>query len=143
LDSAAAAVELIHAYSLVHDDLLWEDDDDLRCGRPSVHAAFDEATAILAGAALQSLAFETLSNAPLPGEARVVTTLELAIGGVCGGQALDLDAVGSRLDADALRHMHAAKTGALIRASVRLGALAAPADAERARRSKTTSTRWA
>ena len=132
LDHAAAAVELIHAYSLVHDDLPAMDDDDLRRGRPTVHVAFDEATAILAGDALQALAFGALAAAPLPAERRVVMVAELASAagapGMCGGQAIDVDAVGQRLDLTALRAMHARKTGALIRASVRLGALAAGAD---------------
>jgi len=136
LDAPAAAVELIHAYSLVHDDLPAMDDDALRRGRPTVHVAFDEATAILAGDALQSLAFETLAGAALPDAARVAMLRELAAasgarGGMCGGQALDIDAVGTRLDVAALQRMHAAKTGALIRASVRLGALAAGVDEAR------------
>ena len=133
LDHAAAAVELIHAYSLVHDDLPAMDDDDLRRGRPTVHVAFDEATAILCGDALQSLAFETLANSPQPAAARVAMLRELAIAagartGMCGGQALDIDAVGSPLDLAALQRMHAAKTGALIRAAVRLGVFAGAAD---------------
>jgi farnesyl diphosphate synthase len=133
LDAPAAAVELIHAYSLVHDDLPAMDDDALRRGRPTVHVAFDEATAILAGDALQTLAFEVLANAPGPAAARVemLRTLAHASGaaGMVGGQALDLDAVGRKLELDGLRRMHAGKTGALIRAAVRLGALAARADA--------------
>jgi farnesyl diphosphate synthase len=133
LDHAAAAVELIHAYSLVHDDLPAMDDDKLRRGRPTVHVAFDEATAILAGDALQALAFGALAAAPLPAERCVVMLAELASAagapGMCGGQAIDVDAVGQQLDLAALRAMHARKTGALIRASVRLGALAAGADA--------------
>jgi farnesyl diphosphate synthase len=133
LDLPAAAVELIHAYSLVHDDLPAMDDDDLRRGRPTVHVAFDEATAILAGDALQTLAFEALAEAAAEPAVRVemLRTLARASGaaGMVGGQALDLDAIGTRLDADRLRRMHASKTGALIRASVRLGALAAGAEA--------------
>jgi farnesyl diphosphate synthase len=134
LDAAAAAVELIHAYSLVHDDLPAMDDDALRRGRPTVHVAFDEATAILAGDALQALAFETLAASALAPATRVAMLRELACasgarGGMCGGQALDIDAAGTRLGLAALQRMHAAKTGALIRASVRLGALAADADA--------------
>ena len=134
LDAVACAVECIHAYSLVHDDLPAMDDDDLRRGRPTVHVAFDEATAILAGDALQSLAFECLAAATLPAETRVAMLHELACasgarGGMCGGQALDIDASGSRLELAGLQRMHAAKTGALIRASVRLGALAAGAGA--------------
>ena len=134
LDAPAAAVELIHAYSLVHDDLPAMDDDALRRGRPTVHIAFDEATAILAGDALQTAAFEVLATAPFDASTRVamLATLARASGaaGMVGGQALDLDAVGRSLDIDALRTMHKGKTGALIRASVRLGALAASADGE-------------
>jgi len=134
LDHAAAAVELVHAYSLVHDDLPAMDDDALRRGKPTVHVAFDEATAILAGDALQSLAFELLAQAPLPADARVAMLHELAVAagarGMCGGQALDIDATGQRVAIDALRRLHALKTGALLRAAVRLGALAAAVDAE-------------
>jgi farnesyl diphosphate synthase len=132
LDAPAAAVELVHAYSLVHDDLPAMDDDALRRGRPTLHVAFDEATAILAGDALQALAFDVLANAPGSDAARVAMLRALAqasgASGMVGGQALDLDAVGRALDLDGLRRMHAAKTGALIRAAVRLGALAAGAD---------------
>ncbi|WP_457097249.1 polyprenyl synthetase family protein [Lysobacter sp. P5_B9] len=136
LDAGAAAVELIHAYSLVHDDLPAMDDDSLRRGKPTVHVAFDEATAILAGDALQSLAFELLADAPVGADARVAMLRELAIAsgprGMCGGQALDIAATGN---ADAMRiedlqRLHALKTGALLRASVRLGALAAAVDAD-------------
>ena len=130
-DAAASAVELIHAYSLVHDDLPAMDDDDLRRGQPTCHIAFDEATAILAGDALQALAFELLSDAarnPLSAELRLQMTLELARAagpaGMVGGQAIDLAAVGHKLDQAALEQMHRHKTGALIVASVRLGALA-------------------
>ena len=133
LDDAALAVELIHCYSLVHDDLPAMDDDALRRGQPTVHIAFDEATAILAGDALQSLAFERLAGAPLPAEAKVAMLRELAIAsghaGMCGGQALDIDATGQRIDLPQLERLHAMKTGALLRAAVRLGALAAGADA--------------
>ena len=98
LDGAACAVELIHAYSLVHDDLPAMDDDALRRGQPTVHVAFDEATAVLAGDALQTLAFETLATAPLPADTRVAMVTELArasgIAGMCGGQALDIAATG-------------------------------------------------
>lgn len=132
LDDAALAVELIHCYSLVHDDLPAMDDDQLRRGQPTVHVAFDEATAILAGDALQSLAFERLSDAPLADKAKVAMLRELAIAsghaGMCGGQALDIDATGQRIDIDQLERLHAMKTGALLRASVRLGALAAGAN---------------
>jgi len=133
LDHAAAAVELVHAYSLVHDDLPAMDDDALRRGKPTVHVAFDEATAILAGDALQSLAFELLAQSPLPADARVAMLSELAraagVHGMCGGQALDIDATGQAIDAAALERLHALKTGALLRASVRLGAIAAGVDA--------------
>ena len=135
LDAPAAAVELIHAYSLVHDDLPAMDDDSLRRGKPTVHVAFDEATAILAGDALQSLAFELLTDAALPAETRVPMLRELAIaagaGGMCGGQALDIDATGNgaSISAEALQRLHALKTGALLRASIRLGAFAAGVDA--------------
>jgi farnesyl diphosphate synthase len=134
LDNAAAAVELIHAYSLVHDDLPSMDDDALRRGKPTVHVAFDEATAILAGDALQSRAFEQLADAPTTPTIRVAMLRELAVAagarGMCGGQALDLAATGDmHLDVDALQHLHARKTGALLRAAVRLGAICADVDA--------------
>ncbi len=132
LDVPAAAIELIHAYSLVHDDLPAMDDDSLRRGKPTVHVAFDEATAILTGDGLQTLAFELLAQAPVePATAlAMVRALAQAAGmqGMVAGQAIDLASVGTALDADALRRMHAAKTGALIRAAVALGALAAAAD---------------
>ncbi|MDO5505494.1 MAG: polyprenyl synthetase family protein [Pseudoxanthomonas suwonensis] len=135
LDAPAVAVELIHAYSLVHDDLPAMDDDALRRGQPTVHVAFDEATAILAGDALQALAFETLANATASEPAvRVAMLAELSraagAAGMCGGQALDIDATGepSGVDLAALRELHARKTGALLRAGVRMGALAAGAD---------------
>lgn len=133
LDAAATAVELIHAYSLIHDDLPAMDDDALRRGRPTVHIAFDEATAILAGDALQTCAFETLCRAPVPDAVAraMLATLAQASGaaGMAGGQALDIDATGQQQSLDALQHMHSLKTGALIRASVRLAALVAQADA--------------
>ena len=152
LDAPAAAVELVHAYSLVHDDLPAMDDDDLRRGRPTVHVAFDEATAILAGDALQTLAFTALAAADAPAQLRIdwVQALAAASGaaGMCGGQALDIDATGQghepvarhpRLEAGdsdpapaslvRLERMHALKTGALIRAAVRMGALGGGADA--------------
>ena len=135
LDAAAVAVELIHAYSLIHDDLPAMDDDDLRRGRPTCHRQFDEATAILAGDALQALAFESLLNkasAPLPSACRLamVEVLAHASGsrGMAGGQALDLAAVGKTLTLDELENMHKHKTGALIRASVKLGLLASGND---------------
>ncbi|AVI62065.1 (2E,6E)-farnesyl diphosphate synthase [Halomonas sp. GFAJ-1] len=127
LDAPAAAIELIHAYSLIHDDLPAMDDDDLRRGQPTVHKAFDEATAILAGDALQALAFEVLARRPHPRLGSMVTTLAVASGreGMVAGQALDLAAVGGHPDVDALAHMHSHKTGALIVAAVRLGGLVA------------------
>ena len=127
LDAPAAAIELIHAYSLIHDDLPAMDDDDLRRGQPTVHKAFDEATAILAGDALQALAFEVLASCPHPRLGQLVTTLAVASGrdGMVAGQALDLAAVGGHPDAEAMAHMHAHKTGALIVAAVRLGGLVA------------------
>ncbi|HJR73273.1 MAG TPA: farnesyl diphosphate synthase [Luteimonas sp.] len=133
LDAPAAAVELIHAYSLVHDDLPAMDDDDLRRGKPTVHVAFDEATAILAGDALQSLAFESLAGAAVDDGTRVAMLRELAVAagarGMCGGQALDIDATGgAALSLRELERLHAMKTGALLRASARLGAIAAGAD---------------
>jgi len=118
----------------VHDDLPAMDDDSLRRGKPTVHVAFDEATAILAGDALQSLAFELIAEAPLQGETRVAMLRELAVAagarGMCGGQALDIDATGNgaAIGIDALQRLHALKTGALLRASIRLGALAAGVD---------------
>ncbi|RZZ82761.1 polyprenyl synthetase family protein [Pseudoxanthomonas winnipegensis] len=134
LDAPAAAVELIHAYSLVHDDLPAMDDDAMRRGRPTVHVAFDEATAILAGDALQTRAFEVLADAHAEPALRVAWLQTLArasgVAGMCGGQALDIDATGQQQSLAALQRMHALKTGALIRASVRLGALAGGADAD-------------
>ena len=132
LHAPALAVELVHAYSLVHDDLPAMDDDDLRRGKPTVHIAFDEATAILAGDALQTLAFEQLATANAAATLRVdwLATLAQASGaaGMCGGQALDIDATGTQQSLDDLQRMHALKTGALIRAAVRMGALAGGAD---------------
>ena len=134
LDAAAAAVEMIHVYSLVHDDLPAMDDDDLRRGRPTCHRQFDEATAILAGDALQVLAFESLAKAPVEARARVamISALATASGtqGMAGGQAIDLAAVGRELEAADVEAMHLRKTGALIEASVRLPALLAGAGAE-------------
>ena len=136
LDRPACAVEFIHAYSLIHDDLPAMDDDDLRRGRPTCHRAFDEATAILAGDALQTLAFQALAEAPgLDAGIRIamVDSLARASGarGMVGGQALDLAAEGQPLDIVALEHIHIHKTGALIRAAVHLGSLAAgPVDAD-------------
>jgi geranylgeranyl pyrophosphate synthase len=133
LDAPAAAVELIHSYSLIHDDLPAMDDDDLRRGRPTTHRAFDEATAILAGDALQVLAFSLLARdraAGVSSESRLkmIQILAEASGtaGMAGGQALDLFAVGRGLDLAELEAMHRLKTGALIRASVLLAAACAP-----------------
>jgi farnesyl diphosphate synthase len=133
LDGPACAVELIHAYSLVHDDLPSMDDDDLRRGRPTCHRAFDEATAILVGDALQVLAFEILARDPdmidaAPPRLRMIAALAQAAGpaGMAGGQAIDIESTGSLLTLDRLEHMHRLKTGALIGASVVLGALSAP-----------------
>ncbi len=131
LDAAAAAVELIHVYSLVHDDLPAMDNDDLRRGRPTCHRAFDESTAILVGDALQARAFEVLANAPaaISANARLemLRVLADAIGtrGMAGGQAIDLESVKQSLNEVALERMHRQKTGALIQASVLLGAISA------------------
>lgn len=132
LDAPAVAIELVHAYSLVHDDLPAMDNDDLRRGRATVHVAFDQATAILTGDALQALAFQVLASADCDAALRValITTLVNASGtaGMCGGQALDLAATGNVQTLPELERMHALKTGALIRAAVRMGALCAHAD---------------
>ena len=132
LDAPAAAVECIHAYSLIHDDLPAMDDDDLRRGQPTCHIKFGEANAILAGDALQTLAFSILADAPMPQVSdrdRLAMISELAhasgVAGMCGGQAFDLEAEGHQVDLAALERIHRHKTGALIRAAVRLGALAA------------------
>ncbi len=155
LDGPACAVELVHAYSLVHDDLPAMDDDALRRGQPTVHVAFDEATAILAGDALQTLAFAQLAESPLDAGTRIAMVAELAAAagatGMCGGQALDIDAtarrsvpratvstapqrgpgmqVAPKVTIDQVEHLHALKTGALLRCAVRFGAIAAGADA--------------
>jgi farnesyl diphosphate synthase len=133
LDGPACAVELIHAYSLVHDDLPAMDDDDLRRGKPTCHKIFDEATAILVGDALQTLAFYVLSHDPNlqttdRQRLQMIETLALASGsrGMAGGQAIDMASVGKSLNIAELENMHIHKTGALIRASVKLGALAQP-----------------
>lgn len=133
LDPMACAVELIHCYSLVHDDLPIMDDDNLRRGRATCHRAFDEATALLVGDSLQSLAFQALAQDVPRAEAGhrlvMIETLAQAAGsrGMAGGQAMDLAAVGRSISEAELQDMHIHKTGALIRACVRLGALAAPA----------------
>ena len=132
LDAAAAAVEMIHSYSLVHDDLPAMDDDDLRRGRPTTHRRYDEATAILVGDALQMLSFEILvTDASLVDDrvrTRMVQVLAAAGGaaGMTGGQAMDLSAENRRVTLDELETIHALKTGRLIRASILLGAVAAP-----------------
>lgn len=132
LDAAAASVEIIHCYSLIHDDLPAMDDDDLRRGKATCHKAFDEATAILAGDALQAFAFEILLQSNLSAEQHVqlVKTLAIACGslGMAGGQALDLAGTGKQLDNDYVKTMHSKKTGALITASCVMGAIAAGAN---------------
>jgi len=132
LDAPACAVEMMHAYSLVHDDLPAMDDDDLRRGKPTCHKAFDEATALLAGDGLQSLAFESVANHPgltASAEQRLEMNLLLARAagslGMAGGQALDLAATGKSLTLAQMETVHRLKTGALIETSVQLGALAA------------------
>ena len=133
LDACACAVEIIHAYSLIHDDLPAMDDDDLRRGRPTCHKEYDEATAILAGDALQAFAFEILATDSTlqtsPGNRiEMIKLLAKASGsvGMAGGQAIDLGAVGKALKLEELENMHLLKTGALIRASVLLGAMCSP-----------------
>ncbi len=134
VEAAACALELVHVYSLVHDDLPSMDDDDLRRGRPTCHKAYDEATALLVGDALQSLAFELLARDPaLPADpavrVRLVEQLARAVGslGMAGGQAIDLEAEGRKLAIAQVEEMHSLKTGALIRASVMMGAACVPA----------------
>jgi geranylgeranyl pyrophosphate synthase len=131
LDGPACAVEFIHVYSLIHDDLPAMDDDDLRRGKATCHVAFDEATAILAGDALQALAFEVLAHDPsitatAEGRLKMIIALTKASGsqGMVGGQAIDLQSVGTTLNLPELENMHIHKTGALIRASVTLATLA-------------------
>jgi len=133
LDACACAVEIIHAYSLIHDDLPAMDDDDLRRGRPTCHKKYDEATAILAGDALQAFAFEILAadsalQTSPSNRIEMIKLLAKASGsvGMAGGQAIDLDAVGKALKLEELENMHLLKTGALIRASVLLGAMCSP-----------------
>jgi farnesyl diphosphate synthase len=131
IEIAAAAVEMVHAYSLIHDDLPCMDDDVLRRGKPTVHVEYDEATALLAGDALQTLAFQLLTEQPLAGDPKaqleMVRTLAVAGGsrGMAGGQAIDLEATGKQLSQAELEFMHVRKTGALISAAVKLGALCA------------------
>ncbi len=132
VDAAACAVEIIHSYSLVHDDLPAMDDDDLRRGKPTTHRAFDEATAILAGDALQTLAFRILATCPklhatAENRLRMITLLADASGteGMAAGQMLDIEAEGQRIDINALERLHRLKTGRLIEACIELGALGA------------------
>ena len=133
LDAPASAIEFIHAYSLIHDDLPAMDDDDLRRGKPTCHKAFNEAQAILAGDALQSLAFHAIAHGlpdSIPAEKKldILDALAVASGsrGMAGGQAIDLASVGKSLNIAELEDMHVHKTGALIRASVKMGALCQP-----------------
>lgn len=144
LDAAAVAIECIHAYSLVHDDLPCMDDDDLRRGRATVHKAYDEATALLVGDALQTRAFEILANAkgPANDRLRMIATLAAASGsrGMAGGQAIDLDSVGKKLDLPGLQQMHAMKTGALLSCAVELGGIAANLNAAQLSQLKQYST---
>jgi geranylgeranyl pyrophosphate synthase len=135
LDPIAAAIEFIHAYSLIHDDLPAMDDDDLRRGRPTCHKAFDEATAILAGDALQALAFEILASElpfSLPNSLAVINTIARACGsiGMAGGQVLDLSAVGRKISEQALTTMHRLKTGALITAAATTPGILSGTDGE-------------
>jgi geranylgeranyl pyrophosphate synthase len=135
IDHVACAAEMVHAYSLVHDDLPAMDDDDLRRGQPTTHKAFDEAIAILVGDGLQARALELLADAPgIDADTRIelVRTLSAAAGlrGMVGGQAIDVGAVDQAIDGEHLETMHALKTGALIRASVAMGALAVGASEE-------------
>ena len=128
VERAACAVEMIHAYSLVHDDMPCMDDDDMRRGKPTVHKQYDEATALLVGDALQSQAFEVLAGGALEASRKVamLSCLARASGsrGMCGGQAIDLASVGIALSRAQLEQMHRLKTGALLEASVMLGAMA-------------------
>jgi len=128
LDPIAAAVEYVHAYSLVHDDMPCMDDDVLRRGKPTVHVAFDEATAMLTGDALQAEAFRVLADAAFEPQVGMALIRQLAHAagtrGMCGGQAIDLAAVGRKMSAEELETMHRMKTGALLRAAVMMGAAA-------------------
>ncbi|MGB7181251.1 MAG: polyprenyl synthetase family protein [Burkholderiaceae bacterium] len=125
-DAAACAVEMIHAYSLVHDDLPCMDDDDLRRGRPTVHKQYDEATAMLVGDALQARAFEILANMPVTSVGAALAALGQAAGsaGMAGGQAIDLMSVGVNINRNQLEEMHRRKTGAMLHVSVQLGWMA-------------------
>jgi geranylgeranyl pyrophosphate synthase len=135
-DACAAAIESIHAYSLIHDDLPAMDDDDLRRGKPTCHIQYDEATAILAGDALQTFAFELLSQPQhrnISAQLQLIQELVRASGrhGMVTGQMIDLANVGKNIDINALEQMHQHKTGALIRASIRMGAISTGAQAEK------------
>jgi farnesyl diphosphate synthase len=140
LDRAACAVELVHAYSLIHDDLPCMDDDKLRRGKPTVHVEYDEATALLAGDALQSLAFQVLAEYPVSsttsGQIEAIQVLAQAIGsqGMAGGQAIDITSAGLEITREELEFMHVRKTGALIRAAVLIGARAGEGASEDRRR---------
>ena len=135
LDYPASAVEMIHAYSLVHDDMPIMDNDDLRRGKPTCHKAYGEATALLTGDALQSLAFETLCKGPLSSQQQISMIKVLAsysgVKGMAGGQAIDLESVGQGLTVNELQQMHELKTGALIQASLQMGALASQSVTEK------------
>jgi farnesyl diphosphate synthase len=128
VDACAVAVELFHTYSLVHDDLPCMDNDDLRRGRPTVHKAFDEASALLVGDALQTMAFQLIAQSALNDaqKVQVITSLSMAGGmaGMAGGQAIDLASIGKQLTQNELELMHSLKTGALLRAAVQIGAIA-------------------
>jgi farnesyl diphosphate synthase len=128
VDACAVAVELFHTYSLVHDDLPCMDNDDLRRGRPTVHKAFDEASALLVGDALQTMAFQLIAQSALNDaqKVQVITSLSMAggIAGMAGGQAIDLASVGKQLTKNELEMMHRLKTGALLRTAVQIGAIA-------------------
>jgi geranylgeranyl diphosphate synthase, type II len=134
VEELGAALEMLHTYSLIHDDLPALDNDDLRRGRPTCHKAFGEATAILAGDALQTYAYKVLAKLQCPAEARVAIIAEIAhatgtIGGMIGGQVMDLEAEHTRADAQTLEYIHRSKTGALLTASVVTGGMYAGADA--------------
>jgi farnesyl diphosphate synthase len=128
IDACAVAVELFHTYSLVHDDLPCMDNDDLRRGRPAVHKAFDEASALLVGDALQTMAFQLIAQSALNDaqKVQVITSLSMAGGmaGMAGGQAIDLASIGKQLTQNELELMHRLKTGALLRTAVQIGAIA-------------------
>ncbi len=131
LDAPACAIEMIHVYSLVHDDLPAMDNDDLRRGRPTCHKVYDDATAILAGDALQPLAFDVIANEEQLSHSsrlRIIRALTMASGslGMAGGQAIDLEAETRTLTLEQLEEMHARKTGALIRAAIQMSALCNP-----------------